>query len=70
MRLEAGMASSPFSDPIQDGGDRKATALVVDDDPALQRMILDYFIDNNIHALSASGRVRWPVYSRPTRSTW
>ena len=50
------MASSPFSDPIQDGGDRQATALVVDDDPALQRMILDYFVDNNIRTLLASGR--------------
>jgi two-component system, OmpR family, response regulator len=57
MRLEADMASSPSSDPIQDGGDRQATALVVDDDPALQRMILDYFVDNNIRTLSASGRV-------------
>jgi two-component system OmpR family response regulator len=57
MRLEADMASSPSSDPVQDGGDRQATALVVDDDPALQRMILDYFVDNNIQTLSASGRV-------------
>jgi len=55
-RLEAGMASSPSSDPIQGGGDRQATALVVDDDPALQRMILDYFVDNNIQTLLASGR--------------
>jgi len=49
------MTSSPSSDPIQ-GGDRQATVLVVDDDPALQRMILDYFVDNNIRTLLASGR--------------
>ena len=49
------MAISPSSDPIH-GGDRQATALVVDDDPALQRMILDYFADNNTQALPASGR--------------
>ncbi len=50
------MASSPSSDAIQDSGDRQATALVVDDDPALQRMILNYFADNNIQTLLASGR--------------
>ena len=49
------MAISPTSDPAL-GGDRQATALVVDDDPALQRMILDYFVDNNIQTLLASGR--------------
>ncbi len=49
------MAISPTSDPAP-GGDRQATALVVDDDPALQRMILDYFVDNNIQTLLASGR--------------
>jgi two-component system, OmpR family, response regulator len=32
------------------------TVLVVDDDPALQNMILDYFVDNNIRTLLASGR--------------
>ena len=30
--------------------------LVVEDDPALQRMILDYFVENNIRTLVASGR--------------
>ncbi len=49
------MTSSPSSDQIQ-GGDRQATALVVDDDPALQSMILDYFVDNNIRTLLAAGR--------------
>jgi two-component system, OmpR family, response regulator len=49
------MASSPSSVP-QQSGDRQATVLVVDDDPALQRMILNYFVDNNIQTLLASGR--------------
>jgi hypothetical protein len=50
------MANSPSSDPQQSGGDRQATVLVDDDDPTLQTMILDYFVDNNIHTLLASGR--------------
>src|SRR5947207_1405875 len=50
------MVSSLSSDPMQSGGERQATALVVDDDPALQRMILDYFVDNNIRTLLAFGR--------------
>jgi CheY-like chemotaxis protein len=54
--LEAGMANSPSSDPQQSGGDRQATVLVVDDDPTLQTMILDYFVDNNIQTLLASDR--------------
>jgi two-component system OmpR family response regulator len=37
-------------------GDRQACILVVEDDPALQRMILDYFVDNNIRTLVASDR--------------
>ena len=52
------MANSPSSDPQQSGGDRQATVLVVDDDPTLQTMILDYFVDNNIQTLLASGRKR------------
>ena len=66
--LEAGMANSPSSDAQQSGGDRQATVLVVDDDPALQTMIFDYFVDNNIQTLPASGRkemVRQPVRSKP-----
>jgi DNA-binding response OmpR family regulator len=53
--LEAGMANSPSGDPQQSGGDRQAT-VVVDDDPTLQTMIVDYFVDNNIRTLLASGR--------------
>jgi len=37
-------------------GDRQACVLVVEDDPSLQRMILNYFEDNNISTLLASGR--------------
>ena len=50
------MVISPSSDPHQSGSDRQATVLVVDDDPTLQTMILDYFVDNNIETLLASGR--------------
>ena len=50
------MANSPSTDPQQRGSDRQATVLVVDDDPTLQTMILDYFVDNNIQTLLASGR--------------
>lgn len=50
------MSSSSSSDAIGDSGDRHATALVVDDDPALQHMILNYFADNNIRTVLASGR--------------
>jgi two-component system OmpR family response regulator len=50
------MANSLSSDPQQSGGDRQTTVLVVDDDPTLQTMIFDYFVDNNIRTLLASGR--------------
>lgn len=36
--------------------DRQVCILVVEDDPALQRMILNYFADNSIRALAASDR--------------
>lgn len=36
--------------------DRPICVLVVEDDPALQRMILNYFAENNIRTLGASGR--------------
>src|SRR6476660_258292 len=41
---------------IRRSGDRQACVLVVEDDPALQRMILDYFVEHNIHTLVASDR--------------
>ncbi len=50
------MTNSPHSDLRQGAGDRHTTVLVVDDDPALQTMILDYFVDNNIQTLLASDR--------------
>ena len=50
------MANPPSSDPQRSEGDRQTTVLVVDDDPSLQTMIFDYFVDNNIQTLLASGR--------------
>ena len=35
---------------------RQACVLIVEDDPALQRMIVTYFLENNIHTLVASSR--------------
>jgi two-component system, OmpR family, response regulator len=37
-------------------GERQARILVVEDDPALQRMILDYFVDNNIRTPTGNGQ--------------
>jgi DNA-binding response OmpR family regulator len=50
------MANAQSSDLEQSNGDHQATILVVDDDPALQTMIFDYFVDNNIQTLLASDR--------------
>ena len=41
---------------LRGSGDRQVCILVVEDDPALQRMILSYFGENNIRTLVASGR--------------
>jgi two-component system OmpR family response regulator len=41
---------------VRGSADRHVCVLVVEDDPALQRMILNYFAENNIRALLASGR--------------
>src|SRR6266700_170168 len=41
---------------LRESGDRQVCVLVVEDDPALQRMILNYFGENNIRTLLASGR--------------
>jgi two-component system, OmpR family, response regulator len=41
---------------LRGSGERQVCVLVVEDDPALQRMILNYFIENNIRTLVASGR--------------
>jgi two-component system, OmpR family, response regulator len=50
-----GDSSSGDSD-LQGSGDRQVCVLVVEDDPALQRMILNYFLENNIRTLVASNR--------------
>jgi two-component system phosphate regulon response regulator PhoB len=41
---------------LRDSGGRQVCVLVVEDDPALQRMILNYFGENNIRTLVAGGR--------------
>src|SRR5262249_2728869 len=41
---------------LRKSGDRQVCVLVVEDDPALQRMILNYFGENNIRTLLACGR--------------
>ena len=52
-----GMSGSPLNDPALRGSvDRQVCVLVVEDDPALQRMILNYFAENNIRTLVASNR--------------
>jgi hypothetical protein len=47
-----GMGETSLSDlDLRKSGDRQMCVLVVEDDPALQRMILNYFGENNIHTL-------------------
>jgi two-component system, OmpR family, KDP operon response regulator KdpE len=41
---------------LRQTGERQQCVLVVEDDPALQRMILDYFGENHICTLAACGR--------------
>jgi two-component system, OmpR family, response regulator len=41
---------------VGDGSGRPVCILLVEDDPALQRMILNFFMENNIRTLVASGR--------------
>lgn len=51
------MAATSSSDlSLRKSGDREVCILVVEDDPALQRMISDYLGDNNIRTLLAVGR--------------
>ena len=51
------MGATSLSDlDLRKSGDRQVCVLVVEDDPALQRMILDYFAENNIRTLLACGR--------------
>src|ERR1700719_1378328 len=52
-----GMGEASLNDlGLRGSGDRQVCVLVVEDDPALQRMILNYFTENNIRTLVASGR--------------
>jgi len=51
------MGDTSLSDlDLRKHGDRQVCVLVVEDDPALQRMILNYFGENNIRTLMACGR--------------
>src|SRR5689334_1767936 len=57
MRELGGMSETSSNDPgPRASGDRQVCILVVEDDPALQRMILSYFGENNIRTLLASSR--------------
>jgi two-component system, OmpR family, response regulator len=50
------MNGSSLNDPNLRSTDRQVCVLVVEDDPALQRMILNYFGENNIRTLVANNR--------------
>jgi two-component system OmpR family response regulator len=57
MRELDGMGETSLNDlALRERGDRQVCVLVVEDDAALQRMILNYFGENNIRTLAASGR--------------
>ena len=47
---------SPNDPGSRESVDRQACVLVVEDDPALQRMIVNYFAENNIRTLAACNR--------------
>jgi two-component system OmpR family response regulator len=49
-------ASSRFGDGDNAGSGRLARILVVDDDPSMQRMLVDYLEQHNMRVLSASNR--------------
>ena len=52
-----GMGATSLSDPsFRKGGDRQVCVLLVEDDPALQRMILNYFGENNIRTMLGCDR--------------
>ena len=55
MKGLGGMSGSSVKDPgLRGSVERHVCVLVVEDDPALQRMILNYFAENNIRTLVAS----------------
>ena len=65
------MGGSSSNDPgLRGSVDRQVCVLVVEDDPALQRMILNYFAENNIRTLVAYNRQEMVVGSAIPRSTW
>jgi two-component system OmpR family response regulator len=51
-----GLSETSSYTPGVGESDRQTCVLVVEDDPALQRMIANYFGENNIRTLLASGR--------------
>ena len=51
------MGETSLNSPdFRESEDRQVCVLVVEDDAALQRMIVNYFLENNIHTLVACGR--------------
>jgi CheY-like chemotaxis protein len=54
--FEAGMANSPSSDPSKAAAIVRRRSSSSTTIPPCKRMILDYFVDNNIQTLLASGR--------------
>jgi two-component system, OmpR family, response regulator len=57
MRELGSMGETSLNDlGLRESADRQMCVLVVEDDAALQRMIVNYFLENNIHTLVASGR--------------
>src|SRR5258708_16616368 len=55
MKGLGGMRGPSVKDPgLRGSVERQVCVLVVEDDPALQRMILNYFVENNIRTLVAS----------------
>jgi DNA-binding response OmpR family regulator len=56
MRELNGLSETSSHTPGLGERDRQTCVLVVEDDPALQRMIVNYFAENNIRTLLASGR--------------
>jgi DNA-binding response OmpR family regulator len=57
MKELGGMGGSSVNDPELRGSvDRQVCVLVVEDDPALQRMVLNYFAENNIRTVVAANR--------------
>jgi DNA-binding response OmpR family regulator len=51
-----GKVDETSSNDLHASTERGVRVLLVEDDPALQRMIVSYFGENNIHTLVASGR--------------